>query len=131
MLILNWYYCHTTDDIGVYLSLRGRVYTSNYIYVDINDIGEGDDGALLCITDLMQCCRGNETGGRGALGEWFYPDGTAVGIQGSGDDFYRDRGPSVVRLNRRNTARSPTGQYCCDIPDTSNTQQRVCANVGK
>ena len=78
----------------------------------------------------MQCCHGNETGGKGALGEWHYPDGTNVGIKDSGDDIYRNRGLSVVRLNRRNNAISPTGLYCCEVPDASNTMQRVCANVG-
>ena len=115
----------------VSLFLRGRLVTNNS-YVDIDDIGEGDDGAaLLCVTDLMHCCRGIDTPGLGgALGVWLYPNGTDVLLQESGDDFYRDRGRSVVRLNRRNNAISPTGLYCCEIPDASNTQQRVCANVG-
>ena len=126
------YYCHTTDDIGVYLSLRGRIYTSNYIYVDIDNIGEGDDGALLCVTDLMHCCHGQDTpDGVGVLGKWVYPNGTDVGIQDSDDDFYRDRGPSVVRLNGRKNAISPTGFYCCEVPDASNSLQRVCANIGR
>ena len=85
-----------------------------------------------CITDLMECCHGQDTPGvGGALGVWLYPDGTDVGIQGSSDDFYRDRGPRVVHLNRRNNALSPTGLYCCEVPDAGNSQQRVCANVGK
>ena len=113
---------------AVYLSLRG-IHATNNSYVDIDDIGEG--AALLCVTDLTQCCRGIDTPGEGgALGEWFYPNGTDVEIKDSGDDFCRNRGPSVVLLNHRNNAPFPTGLYCCEVPDASNTQQRVCANVG-
>ena len=116
---------------AVYLSLRG-IHATNNSYVDIDDIGEGDDGAaLLCVTDLTQCCRGIDTpGAGGALGEWFYPNGIDVRIKYSGDDFYRDRDRSIVRLNRRNKAMFPTGLYCCEVPDALNTLQRVCANVG-
>ena len=57
----------------MYLSLRGRIYTSNNTYIDIDDIGVGDEAALLCITDLMQCCRASEL--NIALERWFYPNG--------------------------------------------------------
>ena len=113
----------------MYLSLRG-IHITNNSYVDIDDIGEGDDGALLCVTDLMQCCRGSETGGRGGLGEWLYPDGTNVLLERDSDNFYRNREHNTVRLNRRNNAISPTGLYCCEVPDSTFTMQRVCANVG-
>ena len=96
----------------------------------IYDVGE-DDNALLCVTDLIECCRGNETGGRGALGDWFYPNGTAVDIKNSGDDIYRNRGPRVVRLNRRNNAMSPTGQYCCVVPDATFTNMITCIDIGE
>ena len=115
---------------AAYLSLRG-LHVTNNSYVDIDDIGEGDDGALLCVTDLMQCCRGGDTpDGMRALGVWLYPNGTDVQIQGDNYDFYRTRGPSILRLNRRNNAISPTGLYCCEVPDSIFTVQRVCANVG-
>ena len=114
----------------VSLFLHDRLVTNNS-YVDIDDIGEGDEAALLCVTDLKQCCRGiNTPGGVGALGVWLYPNGTDVLLPGSGDDFYRNRNRSVVRLNRRNNAIFPTGLYCCVVPDSTFTMQRVCANVG-
>ena len=114
----------------MYLSLCGRIHAGNS-YVDIDDIGEEDEAALLCVTNLTQCCRGSDTpDGVGALGVWLYPNGTEVLIQSRGDDFYRNRNRSVVRLNRRNDAISPTGLYCCVVPDSTFTMQRVCANVG-
>ena len=115
----------------VYLSLHGRIYASTNSYIDIDEIGEGDEAALLCITDLMRCCRGIDRLGDPALGQWFYPNGINVSIEGAGYDFYRNRGPSVVRLNRRNNATSPTGLYCCGVPDSTFTQHRVCANIGR
>ena len=88
----------------------------------IGQIGEGDDGALLCITDLVQCCR---------VGEWLYPNMSLVRVNGSNDDFYRDRGPGIVRLNRRNNAMSPIGQFCCMVPDATSTNKTTCINIGK
>ena len=41
----------------MYLYLHVRIYVSNNSYIDIDEIGEGDVGALLCVTDLVQYCR--------------------------------------------------------------------------
>ena len=63
----------------------------------LEDIGEGDDDALLCLTNLPACCRPNNMGN--VLGNWFFPNGTRVP---SGKwDFYRTRGQMVVRMHRR------------------------------
>jgi hypothetical protein len=66
-----------------------------------------------------------------ALGEWFYPNGSLVRIKDSGDDVYRDRGPGIMRLNRRNNAMSPTGLFCCVIPDATSTNKTTCINIGE
>ena len=105
--------------------------TTNNSHADVYDIGEGDEAALLCITNLVECCYSSDTPiGVGGLGEWFYPNGSTVPIEGAGYDLYRNRGPSVVRLNRRRNGTSPTGLYCCEVPDSTFTTQRVCANIG-
>ena len=109
--------------------LGGRPYR-NGGNILITDIGEGDDGALLCVTDLIQCCRGVDApSGVGALGQWFYPDGSFVQVNGSGDDFYRDRGLNIVRLHRRNNVMSPIGQFCCVVPDTTSVNRNTCINI--
>ena len=110
----------------MYLYLRGRIYISNSSYIDIDDIGEGDETALTCVTDLIQCCRVDTV-----LGRWFYPNGTDVPVAGEGYDVDSSRGPSIVRINRRNNIRSPTGLYCCEVSDATNTLRRICANIGK
>jgi hypothetical protein len=89
---------------------------------------------LVCVTDLTQCCRVDDTPGVGGpLGEWFYPSGSLVRVQGGarGDDFYRSRGLGIVHLNRINNTMSPTGQFCCVIPDATSTIKNTCINIGE
>ncbi len=88
----------------------------------ITDIGEGDN-ALLCVTDNTECCR---TGGNG---EFFYPDGTAVGFSTS-NSLYKNRGEQFISLNRRNGATFPLGRYRCAIPDANGVTTSVFINIG-
>ena len=64
---------------------------------------------------------------RGILGDWYYPNGTGFANNGELWDFYRNRGPSVVRLNRRRDG--VTGIYCCEIPDTTGVVQTIYIGV--
>ena len=104
--------------VAVGFLFRGHLYDNNSI-VTLTDIGE-DDNALLCITNRYNCCRGAHL--KLIQRDWYYPNGSNVRIKNNGDDFYRNRGPSVVRLNRRNNVTSPSGIYRCEIPgDGSDT----------
>ena len=68
---------------------------------------------MICQTDLRPCKISR-------AGEWYYPNGTAVPIEGRQQDFYRNRDDNgTVRLNRRNNANYPVGVYRCEIPDHS------------
>jgi hypothetical protein len=102
-----------------------RVHAA-YGQIPIADVGEGSasGGALLCMTNKPMCC--DDTPPNRRQGEWFYPNGTKVGIPASGDDFYRNRGTSVVRLNRRNNVMQPTGLYCCEVATISDEDARIC-----
>ena len=114
---------------GVYVSLRGRVYSDNMSNIIVTDIGEGDE-SLLCFAGLIQCCRDSDTpSGVGALGRWLYPNGSVLGEKGEGGDFYTERGLGVVRLNRRNNVSSPTGQFCCEVPDIGSSKNSFCVNT--
>ena len=66
-------------------------------------------------------------------GEWYFPNGTTVLAQGSAISFYHNEGDDgTVTLNRINSdAISPTGLFCCVIPDATDTLQRVCATISK
>ena len=87
----------------------------------LEDIGEYSN-ALLCLTSLADCCRRFETYHHVPLGDWFFPNGTAVPntiiniINGVNIiwKFYRNRGPSVVRMLRREGG--VDGIYRCEIP---------------
>jgi hypothetical protein len=86
------------------------VYGNNDI-VSLRDIGEGRR-ALLCITSITDCCRNTPSSTR----EWYFPNRSTIKVKGAGESFYRDRGPSIVRLNRRHNATSPSGIFSCIIP---------------
>ena len=104
--------------------LRGNTYVDGDTVL-ITDIGEGDDDALLCVTDSTNCCASQ------TIGEFFYPDGSIVDVRGSGDSLYRNRGDGFIRLNRRNNALSPLGRYRCSIPDSSGVFQSIYINIGE
>ena len=93
----------------------------------ITDIGDVyyAGGALLCRTDRTDCCNIMRAG------EWIYPNGTHVRTYGDGqnDPFYRNRGNSTVRLNRRYGATGPTGFYCCEVPSVVDLNARICINI--
>ena len=64
------------------------------------------------------------------MGEWYYPNNmSAVRTEGEGGSFYRDRGPSVVRLHRRYNITMPTGEFCCEVLDANEVDQRICITV--
>ena len=101
--------------------LNGYIYSNNSIVI-VDDIAEYD-GALLCYTNSVVCCSSSRQG------EWYFPSGAPVGTSGDRGGFYRNRGPSVVRLNRRNNAMMPTGVFSCEIPDASGTNQSIYIGI--
>ena len=93
------------------------LYSRN-VAVDLTEVGANSD-ALICLTTLMECCRGIDTNGAGAMGNWMFPDGSFVTSQSGDPSLSRSRGPSSVLLHRINNAMSPTGVYTCEIPDAN------------
>ena len=95
--------------------------------MDVDDIG-ANETALLCYTNKTDCC--GEFPNR--AGHWYYPNGTRVEFKGFGFEFYRDRGKQVVRLHRQYWKGSLTkgGLFRCEVPDASNINQIVYANIG-
>ena len=81
-----------------------------------------DENILTCHTNKTNCCKLAS----GGIGEWLFPNGTQVRTNGTGDDFYRNRGSGVVNLNWRQNARIPIGVFCCEIP---NPDQKACIGV--
>ena len=114
------------------MSLNGQPVANNSIVV-LQNIGEGDAGALLCTTNRTACC----TRALGLAGEWFYPDGRMVPINdpappATAEPYYRSRGTSLIRLNRRSNqglSEMYSGVYCCEIPDQMNVMQTLCVGA--
>ena len=99
----------------------------------ISSIGDTNDVALVCHTDLSTCCRASDTLTGVPTGEWKYPNGTNVlgsKMAAPTDDYFRSRNKQLIRIHRRNNANSPTGTYCCVIP-TSGGERTFCANLGE
>ena len=106
----------------IWFSLKGTTYQNNSIVI-LEDIGRGDDDALLCITNQTACSQSNDTGGP-ALGNWFFPNGTRVPSDNANRtqwDFYRTRGQMVVRMHHKRGG--VEGIYRCEIPDAMNVTQ--------
>ena len=116
--------CHIANiPTGIHFQLREVNYGNNSI-VNITDIGSSNNESLLCITDKTDCCENPNR-----MGEWYFPDMSMVRVNGSGDSFFRDRGPSVVRLHRRHNVMMPTGDFYCEVPDANGVNQRIYIRV--
>ena len=107
------------------------VIIPNHGFVPLNNIGESPN-SLLCLTDNTACCARAQTPGLAVLGEWYYPNGTGVPnsivAEPPGQprllwEFYRNRGPSVVRMHRRRGG--VPGIYHCEIPDAAGVNQTM------
>ena len=99
------------------LVLNGTVIP-NHGLILLEDIGESDAQSLLCLTNHTDCCQCP------AIGHWYFPNATYVPNKIINDynlqwDFYRNRGPSVVRMHRRRGG--VTGVYRCKIPNRNGT----------
>ena len=88
----------------------------------LDNIGEGV-AALLCLTDNRLCCGRSQSPSGVNLGDWYYPNGTGVVNSGEMWEFYRNRGQSVVRMNRKRGG--VDGIYHCEIPDVAGVNQTI------
>ena len=94
----------------------------------LEDIGQGNDTALLCMTNFTACCRPSCTGENGpTLGKWFLPNGNKVLDTSALGFFYTTRGYMVVRLHRK--IGGEEGIYRCEIPDSMNVTRTLYIGV--
>ena len=110
----------------MYFAVHGKKVNNNS-YIFLTDIAEGDSRALHCFTDDIHCCHDGDTSA--TQGQWLYPNGSLVGMNSDGQDYYINRGPSVVHLNRRNNAATTSGYFCCEVPDATSVNTRICLNI--
>ena len=138
--------------VGVSLRFRGAALP-NDSFVDIDDVMYTEpsgplsdlpsntntrDEAVLCVTDLVDCCASPHT----VRGDWYLPDGTRVGMDTGTHTFafYANRGPNEVingqtvygsvRLYRRFTP-PQRGRFHCELPSAadSSVNQILYVNI--
>ena len=104
--------------------------------MDISDIGSTDDTALICNTNCPATLSTEGNARMHSGGDWFGPDGTAVGTRyNAGPGFRMYKAPGMVRLIRYTTNINPSldgmtftppeGIYHCVVEDATLTQQTV------
>ena len=107
------------------------MHITNDSNINIRSVGQSSDnpnGALQCITDKIRCCMSQNP----RPGEWYLPTGALVHGGTSTTEIYRSRGDNgEVSLNRPSNVESPTGLFCCEVPDATGTNQTLCVNIGK
>ena len=103
----------------VYLSLSGSNYLSGFSKAHLSSVGEGGGGSLVCHMNLNASGDGQ--------GNWYYPNGSLVTSEG---EWYVTRGDEMVSLNRRTSAQTPGGLYCCVVPTDDGTHT-ACIVLGK
>ena len=113
---------------GVYLFHQGRVINSNNS-IFITDIGTSSPQQLVCTSDRMPCCHYPSL-----HGEWYFPDGSQVKYVYSAPNpktFHRNRdnNGNVNLFRVSSDVMFPTGRFCCEIEDATNTDQALCVNV--
>ena len=130
---------------------RGETLLSDSFvdFDDILNIGSGGPSqdfptntdprnALLCVTDLVDCCDAPRT----VRGDWYFPDGTRVGFDTTFSAAYlANRGATQeiggqtvygsVRLYRRFAGSSERGRFYCELPSAANpsVNQTLYVNI--
>lgn len=111
----------------MYLSHNGDVLMNNSnILIDTVGTSLNDEQhPVMCVSDKTPCCL--------QQGEWVFPNGSEVAERSQSQTYYTTRGNNgSVNLFRVATIEdSPTGTFCCEIEDATNTSQTLCVNICK
>ena len=67
------------------------------------------------------------------IGEWYLPNAAAmIGENSSATMYYISRGDNgEVILNRPSNVTSPSGQFCCKVPNRFRIIQTLCVTLSK
>ncbi len=120
-----------------FVDFKPDIYPSDSRVISVQDIGElrtqvssNTNEVLACRTDRRPCCSTKPN----RLGDWTYDNGTIIGNRANsgGIDYFRSRDDSqMVYLSLRSSATNPpTGEFCCEIPDSMNVTQTLCIDLG-
>ena len=117
-----------------------RASVNGYREHPTNANPELHDQALLCVTDLEDCCHAPHT----VRGDWYFPDENLVPVYISSwtVTFRQNRGPNEfvngrkfygsVRLFRQWSNPPGRGRFRCELPSAAdpNDTQILYANIG-
>ena len=105
------------------MALNGEVLQNNSI-VPLEEISEGLDGGLFCLTNLYPCCSGSEDG------NWHQPNGLQLGLSGSFNEYYQGYHAlyQSVILQRPFLAEIE-GLFHCEIVDQFNITQHLYVGI--
>lgn len=109
------------------LFVAGQPYLNNSV-IGLSEVLESNQ-SLVCATARRPCCKSSGNG------EWYYPNGTRVPNSDSetGNNFYTSReddGTIRLHLNNITTSLSNTSQFCCELPNVNNLNQKLCVYLG-
>ena len=112
---------------GVYLSHNGTVIESNTTIL-ISNVGTSSPNGLVCTTDKTPCCSGLD----GAAG-WLFPNGKVVQTSQGTMSFTSDRNSNgEINFYRVSSdVMSPTGRFCCRVPDATGTNHTNCVVISE
>ena len=115
---------------GVYLSMGGEILPSNRV-ICVTDIGTSELSRqyLVCTSDRKPCCRDLPQ-----YGEWKFPNGSLVQSISRGAVAFitkRDNAGNVNLYRVSSNVTSPTGRFCCEIPDATDTNYTLCVDISK
>ena len=107
-------------------------YLSGLSEISLSSLGEGQGSSLICHTDSSICCRPLDSGEEDGVGEWYYPNGSAISADSEKDGLYVSREQMRVSLNYRSTGTVTVaaGLYCCIVPTTHGLQV-FCVKLGE
>ncbi len=117
------------------VDFKPDIYPSGSTVIYVHDIGElqtdfsNTNEVVACRTDKRPCCSTPPN----RFGDWTYNNGTIIGNRAnSGIDYFRSRDDNqMIYLSlRSSTTNPPTGEFCCEIPDSLNVMQTMCINLG-
>jgi hypothetical protein len=145
---MPWWSCTHVSLVGVSLRVQGVTAPNNSLvdFVDLlyrksretipsNNDATLHDTALLCMTDLVECCESPQP-----RGDWYYPNGNVVLFDGNhlNAAFRANRGQNEFRSGRqffgsvrlwRQFTPTQRGRFRCELPNAAGVNQILYANI--
>ena len=112
------------------LFIAGQTYPNNSI-IQLSEVFEASNKSqsLTCATENRPCCKNPHM-----IGEWYYPNKTAVPNLAEGNTFYTHRendGTLLLHLRNSSTSLLNISQFCCELPNINSLNQMICVYLGK